>query len=41
MQMGTTTISSWAITGTTNQQITNTPLQSVPLKQVVGWREVF
>jgi hypothetical protein len=41
MQMGGTQITSWAITGTTNQQITNTPLQNVPAKQLVGWREVF
>ncbi|HEY6200019.1 MAG TPA: hypothetical protein VI231_15510, partial [Candidatus Binatia bacterium] len=32
---------SWAVTGTTDQQITNTQLPNVNLKQLVGWREVF
>jgi type IV pilus assembly protein PilY1 len=32
---------SWAITGTTNQQIASTPLPLVTLKRLVGWREVF
>jgi type IV pilus assembly protein PilY1 len=32
---------SWAVTGTTDQQITNTPVPTVSLKQLVGWREVF
>jgi type IV pilus assembly protein PilY1 len=32
----------WAVTGTTDQQITNTQLPSpAALKQLVGWREVF
>jgi type IV pilus assembly protein PilY1 len=32
---------SWAVTGTTDQQITNSPVPTGPLKQLVGWREVF
>ena len=32
---------STAITGTTNQQITSTPLPLVTLKKLVAWREVF
>ena len=34
--------SAWAVTGTTDQQITNTPVPTPPAtKQLVGWREVF
>lgn len=32
----------WAVTGTTDQQITNTPVPTPPsAKQLIGWREVF
>jgi type IV pilus assembly protein PilY1 len=31
----------YVITGTTNQQITNTPLPAIATKRLVGWREVF
>jgi type IV pilus assembly protein PilY1 len=31
----------YVITGTTNQQITNTPLPALSTKRLVGWREVF
>jgi type IV pilus assembly protein PilY1 len=31
----------YVITGTTNQQITNTPLPPIATKRIVGWREVF
>jgi type IV pilus assembly protein PilY1 len=41
MQMTGGQATSWAVTGTTNQQITNTPMPGVGLKQFVGWREVF
>ncbi len=32
---------SWAVTGTTDQQITNTQIPTGAPKQLVGWREVF
>ena len=41
MQMTGGQATSWAVTGTTNQQITNTPMPGVGLKQFIGWREVF
>jgi hypothetical protein len=31
----------YVITGTTNQQITNTPLPAISTKRLIGWREVF
>jgi hypothetical protein len=31
----------YIITGTTNQQVTNTPVPAVSTKRLVGWREVF
>jgi type IV pilus assembly protein PilY1 len=31
----------YVITGTTNQQITNTPLPALSTKRLIGWREVF
>jgi len=36
-----TKINPRVITGTTNQQISSTPLPSVSLKRLVSWREVF
>jgi hypothetical protein len=29
------------ITGTTNSQIASTPVPPVPLRRLIGWREVF
>lgn len=35
-------LAAWAVTGTTDQQITNTQIPAPPsAKQLVGWREVF
>jgi type IV pilus assembly protein PilY1 len=35
-------LAAWAVTGTTDQQITNTQVPAPPsAKQLVGWREVF
>jgi type IV pilus assembly protein PilY1 len=31
----------YIITGTTNQQVTNTPVPALSTKRLVGWREVF
>ncbi len=31
----------YIITGTTNQQVTNTPVPALSTKKLVGWREVF
>jgi type IV pilus assembly protein PilY1 len=31
----------YVITGTTNQQITNTPIPAISTKRLIGWREVF
>ena len=31
----------YVITGTTNRQITNTPVPAVTTKKLLAWREVF
>jgi type IV pilus assembly protein PilY1 len=41
MQMTGSQATNWAVTGTTNQQITQTQLPGSTLKQIIGWREVF
>jgi len=42
MNTSGTQVSAWAVTGTTDQQITNTQLPTpASLKKLVGWREVF
>ena len=34
-------VASYVITGTTNRQITNTPVPAVTTKKLLAWREVF
>jgi hypothetical protein len=41
MSQSGTKATPYIITGTTNQQISNTQIPQVTVKRLVGWREVF